>query len=228
MINIDFSLVLSDISLPPIKTKLMVCLHLSGYFHWHTSKPVGCYILHTSGYMTSAFINPDVQLQVYHFYLFICDVSDIRALDTRHRVFQCEIKIKWTWHLIKCFTTASWPLVDRLVSLGCVDWCPDVPTSMVGRRMAWNCVVELRVLGSSRRCDWGFKSSGTWCPVVERVVPDVSKHPLSKQHSVMSQIPSILLPQHSFESEHRFVCGKIKKHAYVQYCCSFYLPNIDT
>jgi len=42
MINIDLSLVRSDISLPPIKTKLMV--YLPGYFHWHTSTPVGCYI----------------------------------------------------------------------------------------------------------------------------------------------------------------------------------------
>jgi len=215
MIIIDLSLVLSDISHPPIKTKLMVCLHLPGYFHWHTSKSVGCYILHTSGYMTSAFINPDVQQQVYNFYLFICNASDIRALDSRNRVFQCEIKMEWAWHLIKmfynCVLTSCWQTGVKLeASLGCVDWCPDVPTLMVGIRIAWKCVVELRVLGSSRRFGGGFRSSGTWCPVIERVVPDVSKHPLSKQHSVMSQIPSILIPQHSFESERQFVCGKTK------------------
>jgi uncharacterized protein YerC len=44
--------------------------------------------------MMSAVINPEVQQQVYHFYLFICDVNYIRALDSRRRVFQCEIKMK--------------------------------------------------------------------------------------------------------------------------------------
>jgi len=60
----------------------------------HRRPEVARYIIHTSGYMTSAVINSGVEQQVYHFYLFICDVNDVRTLDSRHRVFQCEIKMK--------------------------------------------------------------------------------------------------------------------------------------
>jgi len=183
--------------------------------------------------MTSAVINSGVEQQVYHFYLFICDVNDVRTLDSRHRVFQCEIKMKLAWHLIKCFTTASWPLADRpVLNLKC-HWA--VSTGVQTFQPWWltddvheNSVTELRVLGSSRRCGWGFKSSGTWRPVVGQVVSDVSKRPFNKRYSITSHMSSILIPQRSFESERRFVCGKIQKHARLQYCCSFYLPNIDT